>query len=351
MNSRVTIRHIADDVGMHFTTVALALRNSSKIRQATREKIQASAARLGYRPDPALTALNAYRKTVRPPHYQATLAWLNNWPCRNDLLANDTFREYFEGASARAQELGYRLETFWLHEKELPLPKLGRVLGNRGIRGLLLAPQPHSGLTIDFDFAGFSVVSFGYSLCSPALHVVTSHNFRNMWLMLSHLEALGYRRPGLRIDKGWDKKVGFAYWGCARAYQDECGRSLKIIRMEASDHLLADIKKFRPDVIVSHTAIYEKLKGLGVKIPETVAFANLDTRRGGDVAGICQSSLLIGRKAVDILVGMLHSGETGVPEMPLHLLVDSTWQPGSSLPDRNMPDRNRTRTARTGDAA
>ncbi|RRJ94770.1 LacI family transcriptional regulator [Opitutaceae bacterium TAV4] len=332
---RITIRHIADDVGLHFTTVALALRNSPKIRQATREKIQASAARLGYRPDPALTALNAYRKTVRSPHYQATLAWLNNWPRQEDLLANDTFREYFEGANARARELGYRLETFWLHEEGLPLPKLGRVLKARGIQGLLLAPQPNSELVIDFDFAGFSAVSFGYSLLSPALHVVTSHNFRNMWLMLSHLEALGYRRIGLRIDKGWDKKVGFAYWGCARAYEDECKHPLEIIRMEASDQLLADIEKLRPDVIVSHTAIYEKLRMLGVRIPRDVAFANLDTRRGGDVAGICQNSLLIGRKAVDILVGMLHGGETGVPEMPLHLLVDSTWQSGPSLPDRN----------------
>lgn len=146
--------------------MALALRNSPKIRQATREKIQASAARLGYRPDPALTALNAYRKTVRSPHYQATLAWLNNWPRQEDLLANDTFREYFEGANARARELGYRLETFWLHEEGLPLPKLGRVLKARGIQGLLLAPQPNSELVIDFDFAVSRPCRLA-TVCSP----------------------------------------------------------------------------------------------------------------------------------------------------------------------------------------
>ena len=50
---------------MHVTTVSLALRNHPRLPQDTRERIQKMAERLGYRPDPFLQALVAYRgKTI-----------------------------------------------------------------------------------------------------------------------------------------------------------------------------------------------------------------------------------------------------------------------------------------------
>ena len=117
MKKRVTIREIAEAAGVHFTTVGLALKGNPKVKAETRDKVQKIAKKMGYQPDPMLSALSSYRRSNQRKSYQSTIAWLNNWPKRHDLLENPEFYEYFQGARIRAQELGYTLDEFWLHEK------------------------------------------------------------------------------------------------------------------------------------------------------------------------------------------------------------------------------------------
>lgn len=50
-NKRITIKDIAKELGVHHTTVSLALRNSHLLKDETREKIQARAKKMGYRPN------------------------------------------------------------------------------------------------------------------------------------------------------------------------------------------------------------------------------------------------------------------------------------------------------------
>ena len=54
---RVTLADIARVCSVHVTTVSLALRNSPRLPAETRERIQSTARRLGYTPDPWLRAL------------------------------------------------------------------------------------------------------------------------------------------------------------------------------------------------------------------------------------------------------------------------------------------------------
>jgi LacI family transcriptional regulator len=70
---RIGVRDIAKLAGVHFTTVGLALRDSPRLPRSTRLKIQQIAATLGYRPDPRLTVLNAYRQANKGPHYKRGL--------------------------------------------------------------------------------------------------------------------------------------------------------------------------------------------------------------------------------------------------------------------------------------
>ena len=63
---RPTMKDVAALVGVHQTTVSLALRDHPGIPVATREKIREAAARIGYRPDPALDAFNFYRLSNHP---------------------------------------------------------------------------------------------------------------------------------------------------------------------------------------------------------------------------------------------------------------------------------------------
>jgi len=53
----VTQREIARAAGLSQTAVSLALRNGSGVSRATVERVRVVAQRLGYRPDPLISAL------------------------------------------------------------------------------------------------------------------------------------------------------------------------------------------------------------------------------------------------------------------------------------------------------
>ncbi len=214
-NPRPTIQDIARVTGVHHTTVSLALRNSPKLRSETRQKIQQIAKEMGYSPDPLFLALSMYRQARRQgrrPTYQATLAWINNWPDRQGMYELATFQKYYEGACDRAKQLGYVIEEIWLHEPKMSGSRIDSILKARNIQGVLLPPQPYSQAKLPMDFQNLSVVAFGFSLQPPVHHVVANHHLHSVNLMLSHLIKLGYRRIGLCTHKAWEDRVENAWF-------------------------------------------------------------------------------------------------------------------------------------------
>jgi LacI family transcriptional regulator len=333
---RITIRDIAAKVGVHFTTVSMALRNNPRLPEETRSAIQKAAREMGYSPDPMLTALNAYRSAKLTPHYKATIAWINNWPRRDHLLEIAQFREYYEGASERARELGYVLEEFWMHEEGMTPAKLHRILKARNINTLLIAPQPLSNAPPEMNYREFSVVAFGYSIQPSVFHVVTSHHFHSMNIIMKNLVALGYRRIGLCYPADWDEKVENSCQGglmLAALKWPELEIVPALLKTDAGDReLVAWMETHRPEAIISHLVTAEQLQSIGYRFPEEIGFVclNLD-RRNSFLSGIYQNDTLIGRAAIDLVVAMLHRGERGVPVTPVRTLVESVWVPGKTL--------------------
>lgn len=332
---RVTIREIAARAGVHFTTVSLALHNNAKLRPETRGKVQQIAREMGYQPDPMLAALNAYRLAKGPPHYQATIAWINNWPDRFELLRHEGFHEYYRGACERAQELGYAIEEFWLREKGMSQEKLRGILRARGIHGLLLPPQPYSNTQPPLDFTDYSAVTFGYSMQPSILHVVTTNHFHSINLMMDNLHALGYRRIGMFSSPDWDAKVGNAWLAgllLAKRKHPELQLLSPLLNKRFAFNREELIATHRLDAVISYTSDLPPLRKLGYDIPGELGFASLDlTTSDTDVSGICENNLLIGKKAVDVLVGMIHRSERGVPDIPVTTLVEGKWHPGHTL--------------------
>lgn len=340
MAKRVSLRDVAHAVGLHYTTVSMALRNSPLLKKETKEKIQAEAAKLGYKPDPMLTALTAYRQSKRKAAFHAVIAWINNWPDRKALLANPVYRNYFEGASARASELGYVLQEFWLHEKEMTPGKLQRVLQARNINGLLIAPQPESRVHIDIDFQDFSAVAFGYSMHPHMLHLVTNHHTQTMDLVIAKLVELGYRRPGYCILPSSDVGGNYIWISRLLYLYSKYPELTQIPRLPSieSAALAKWLKKYKPDVIIGFNIYLSDIEKLGYKVPQDIGFVSLavDTR-DPRISGANENDSLIGKTALDVLVGMIHRSERGVPEVPIRTLVDSTWFPGKTLRPQKQP--------------
>jgi len=57
------LRDVARAVGVSHVAISLALRGDARISEKRRAEIKLAAERLGYRPDPMLSSLAAYRRT------------------------------------------------------------------------------------------------------------------------------------------------------------------------------------------------------------------------------------------------------------------------------------------------
>jgi len=340
MNKRPTLRDIARLANVSYVTVSLALRNHPKISTATKEKVKAIAQKLDYRPDPLLSAFMVYRRSIRGHGHHQTLAWINSIDATGSRRG---YGEYWAGALERAEELGYALEEFRLADLAMHSRRLNRILRTRGIQGLLIAPVPNHPIELDLDWDLFSSLAFGYSLTRPQLHVVTNAQYRSSIIATEALRAHGYRRIGFVMGEGFDRRTGRNFSsGFFAAQRDFRPTDVIPMLIVDSEHDLpqgpkkfaAWYQRYKPDVIMSESNRVQSWTQQFKLDPEgrfrLAVLALLDLQ--SPYAGIFQNGPLIGRTAVDLLVGMLHRNERGIPQTPLYTLVEGQWVDGPSAP-------------------
>src|SRR6266850_4362787 len=114
--TRVTLSDVARRLNVSHTTVSRALRNDRQISKSLCQRVQRTAAEMGYRPDAMLSALAHYRRGKMAPLITAEIAWINHWPDPKKLRRVHEFDLYWQGAAAEADRWGHRLEEFCLDE-------------------------------------------------------------------------------------------------------------------------------------------------------------------------------------------------------------------------------------------
>ncbi|RRK00635.1 LacI family transcriptional regulator [Opitutaceae bacterium TAV3] len=349
--SRPTQKDIARALGLTQATVSMALRGDPLVTPATRERVRAAAATLGYAPDPYLTGLAAYRHRKRPVEVRAVLAWLSNDAGGESWKKSATFCDYHAGAVDRARELGYVLEDHALRAPRMTPARVESILLARGINGLLVAPQPTPGSRIEnFSFERFSSVTFGYTLASPQLHLVALHQFRAMETAVRRLRALGCKRIGLALasdsDERADNNWSAAFWSEQRRLPAR-ERVAPLFGNPLTRELFLDwLVRRRPDAVLTiWPVVYSWIHDAGLRVPDDVSFALLSIPSGpttewitGDRApvfsGITENPRLIGAKAVELLVEAIHRGERGRPTVHVSTLIEGTWIAGETVAAR-----------------
>ena len=329
---RVTQSDVAKAAKVDPSTVSLALRNHPALPEATRERIQRIAARLGYAPDPMLASLASYRVRLRPAGFHGTLAWLSNWQGWRKV---PHFRDYFEGAASRAKHFGFELEDFDLAEEGMTPGRMAAVLRARNVSGILVAPWPCSHAGLEFPWDDFSALTFGYTFASPQLHLVTSSHYHATRKLTSILIRRGYRRIGFALSSSHNERVESNY--LAGYYVEAHAAGLEIApphdETRSIDAFRQWIAKHRLDaVITGNFGGIERYRELRIPIPGALGIACPSLADGeGAVSGIRERGVHIGEVAVDMLVGMIHRSERGVPAMPQRILVDGDWHEGETL--------------------
>ncbi len=357
---RVTLSDIAQKAGVHVTTVSLAMRNHPRLPESTRQRIQALAQEMGYTPDPLLRALVAYRGGVIERRNTPTLAYVTNWTTQWGWKNVTAHPDFYAGALAKATELGYKLEHFWMREEGMSQERLGQILYSRGINGIIIASHGREmGDVLDFKWENFSAVKIDYFPHRPALHNVTNNQCDIIRLAMQRVLAAGYRRPGFVMHRGWDHAVDHLWTAGYLCEQQMVSPAEQIPahlfpKPEPVDRWLNEnspdvqpdpkafaawFRKHRPDVIISKgTFVLPLLKQMGLAVPKDVAFVDVfleDTT--GATAGVKQNHSTVGALAVEILAEQLQHHKYGVPEIPTTTFVEGTWFGGATCP---MPARS-----------
>jgi LacI family transcriptional regulator len=341
---RVTLTDVAKEAGVHHSTVSRALRNHPGIPATTRERIRQIAEKIGYIPDPNLSALAAYKKTKKKQGFLTNLAWITNFPTEEGWSSNPHFVAYHKGAKQRAAELGYGLEEFWMAGSIQAGKSPTKILRARGICGLLFCPQPDLGIELDLEWNYFSPVSFGYTVATTTLHNAALDHFASIQLLLKELYRLGYRRPCLVLPIKADARMNFSWSaGYTSAAHELSLPACPPLHLD-QEALVDAVKKTRPDVLLTTRGFaqyaLEHLPQSGVRIPEDMGLAAINcSSQDIGMGGILELGEQVGGIGLDMVNTMLQQGERGLPKYPKHVLIRGEFQVGTTLQQtQGFPD-------------
>lgn len=338
MPSPVTIRDLAAELGISVATVSEALRNSSRVRPETRERVHRVAEKRGYHANPLLgAALSAVRRS-RHQGFSGVLGLVDvTIDERTELML--FHREVVQGAATRAQELGFRTEVFWVGPRApaLSVTRLNSVLRARCIPGVVFLPFDRRQDFSAFDLSQIAAVGMDHRLLQPSLHTIQPDHYLSMRRTLDLLTSRGYKRIGLALEGRKDERVDHKWSSGFISFFRVSGHELTVPPLVApvlnQKSFAAWFKKHRPDVIIGHEqAMVDWLEALKVRVPDEVGFFRINvTERSRPCAGLDLLPRRLGATAVETVVGMLHRREQGTPRYPLSISLDAEFVDGPTL--------------------
>lgn len=341
MSSHVTMKVIAAQAGVTQATVSMCLANNPRIPAVTRARIHAVADRLGYRPNPYVSALMRIRRQGRGHREKPVVALVNGLDSASAWrdTAAPTVRLMREGAIERATLRGYRVQEFWLHQEGMSAGRFSDMLHARGIQGLLLGPLAVGATPPALKWEHFAAVRLGVPLPALTITTVCNDHFFAALQTVRECHKLGYRRPGLVILRDHRERFLGRWDGGLMV-----GRHLLAGLRPAQTLLLEDwadlsplaawLQSEKPDVLVSPSVdtLLPHLKRLGWRIPRKLGLASLACPKlDHATSGIWQNGALIGATGMDTLISLLERNERGLPVQAQALMVEGLWNPGRTL--------------------
>jgi DNA-binding LacI/PurR family transcriptional regulator len=330
MAERVTLRDVAAKVGMHYSTVSLALRGDLKIAEATRDRVRAEAERMGYRPDAMLSALSSFRHR-RSQGFVGTAGYLVMEPAEKILARGDGHADALLAARAHSERVGMKLDVINVNQPGLGPGRMASLLDARGIRGLILAPLPKPGAFMSLPWEKFSCVALGYSVTEPGLHRACLHQSRTMRGLLRALRELGYERIGLMMELRANLRTDYHFLGAYLAEAQLQPPERRVAPLLAEDHDVAGVQAWfdaeRPDCVVGceprHHALVREAVG---SIPKGCGFSLVGVSNATrEFAGMNERWDVLGESAVSMLLSLLRANDQGIPEHPRFALVEGRW--------------------------
>jgi len=333
----VTIRDIAKEINVSKSTVALALRNDPRCAQKTREMVLTKAKKMGYSPNPYVSAHMSHVRANTVKEYQGTIAWLTDIEDPSPERPGGDARN-FQGALERANNLGYKIDIFSYAIKNAKPKRLGDILLSRGIRGIILPPPLSKVAPIwakEFPWDQFASVTIGYILKYPPIHRVCQDVYESTFMIMEKLRSLNYRRIGLAVRDHVSARVSHLVKAAYLVDQEEQEPDNRIPRFSGNweyREFESWILEYKPDaLIVDYIDTIKWVERMGFKVPEEVGIATMyhgeQTER---VSGSNQRRGSLGSAAIDMIVAQINRNEYGFPPIPKIQLIPGEWYEGET---------------------
>ena len=331
-NQPVTMQQVARAAGVATSTVSKALRNDPSIPEKRCLSIQQAAARLGYRPNPMVSALMAQIHRHRRRSDPHNIAWIDLWPAGKNREVAMNSESILAGARMRAGELGYEIEVYPIGSNPMTPERLRRMLSSRGQWGLIIPPVPESAKKYPLDLRGLTGVTIGTSLHEPAMHRVSPNHFQGCVLAFEQMRVRKFHRVGLALTPAMNERVEGKWLGAFLACQQGIPKNERVSPLiAAADDYKSQSRwmvRENPDAIL----LAEEFPALAAnpgssQVPRCVNITRLMQREKiNELGGLDWRPEQLGRVAVDMVVAQIHRNERGCPDVSHTVLIDAVWR-------------------------
>ena len=265
--SRVTVREVADDVGVSIATVSYVLNDRGSVSDEVRRKVRRAAAKLGYRQNRAARAMKIGRTDI------IGLIIPN--------IENPFFATLVQSVLQEAQRRDHQVfvvDTEGSHESEI---KAMRGLVAQGVDGIIVFPIDDSDLD---PIRALDVPVVVLDRENPNLDLIQAEYRNGGRIIAEHLLELGHRRFGLLegpqiVTSGRERSRGFI-----ETLNEECVVEWRLeerFAIELSADARASLRRPEVTAIVCGNdqiamAAVAYLQRCGTRVPEDVSVVGFD---------------------------------------------------------------------------
>ena len=336
------MKDVALKLGVHTTTVSLALRNSPKLPVETRQKIQTLAKQMGYHQDPMLSALTAYRTNLAVPKIQPTVGLIFDFNSQKEFdLASLSYHNFLEGATRKAEELGYTVNRFFFegNNRSNEGRRIEHLLVARGIRGVVLCAFRPRTTSFQLNWDQFSAVQIECQHLGLPLHMVSTDQVMMAREAVRRLWKKGYRRIGFAVGRDEEIYLDHAFtvgFNGETALHPELkpvpplllnnGQPMEVFGRD----LERWIKRHKIDAVISNwTNIANALTLAGAALTPNFSVIEMGpSPEKSAFGGMTQRDTVVGERAMEQLSMLLKNNQTGCVETPNRILVPGAWIDG-----------------------
>lgn len=340
-----TLSDIAALTGLTKSAVSLALRHDPRIPEITRKRVKRAASKIGYQRNAVVAHLMSQLRIGEQKRGRPTVALLNLNEDPKALRTHPTIPTYVQGVLERTESLGYTVDLFHEPAASMDGKRLLKILQARGIRGCILTGLMRSNRLPSPLLPVISTlpcVITGVRTLEPQLPFACADHHAVAQLALAKALEMGRQRPALVLDQEIDALVQGRFSAGFLIAQRELSARNRIPPFyhcvsgkSPTGSFVTWWNRYRPDAIISlFHSVENWLKVMGVSIPNETSLIQLEVRqRQNEWAGVNQHNDRTGAAAVDLLIQMIHTGETAITAQPRAMLIEPSWVAGATLPE------------------